>query len=285
MPLRFLHISDIHLLDLSGVSLSRYLNKRFTGRVNLALRRSHAHDERLFDEVLEMIPRLGVERLVITGDLTNLSLEPEFALVQRKLRSSPVPVTIIPGNHDTYTHGSARAQRFESFLAEFMEGEREGNELYPFVWRDQDVALIGVSTAIATPPLYAVGRVGPEQLARLEKILETTAAEGLCRIVLIHHPVVDGVSKPRHDLVDRGAFAEVIARQGADLILHGHEHRRIESELPGPAGPVPVHGVSSGTCVSEKPGREASFSVYDATAEHIQRELYTWNGSEFQRPD
>ena len=154
------------------------------------------------------------------------------------------------------------------------------------MWRDQDVALIGVSTAIATPPLYAVGRVGPEQLARLEKVLEATAAEGLCRIVLIHHPVVDGVSKPRHDLVDRGAFAEVIARQGAELILHGHEHRRIDSELPGPAGQVPVHGVSSGTCVSEKPGREASFSVYDATAEHIQRELYTWNGSEFQaRPD
>ncbi len=281
MPLRFLHTSDIHLLDLSGVKPWRYLNKRFTGRVNLALKRGRSHDGRLFDRMVEMSPGLGVERLVVTGDLTNLALESEFELVQRTLRAAPVPVTVIPGNHDAYTRGSVRAGRFESFLGEFMEGEREGAAPYPFVQRFEGVALIGVSTAIASLPLYAVGRVGHEQLERLSAILEATGAEGRARVVLIHHPVVDGVSAARHDLLDRSAFGEVIARHGAELILHGHEHRRIETALPGPSGSVPVHGVSSGTAVSEKPGRQASFSVYEATAEHIRRELYIWNGSEF----
>lgn len=282
MALRFLHISDIHLLDLSGVSMWRYLNKRLTGRVNLALKRSRSHDGRLLDAALEMIPKLGVGHLVVTGDLTNLALESEFDLVQRSLRGAPVPTTVIPGNHDTYTRGSVRKGRFESFLAEFMEGERLAGASYPFVKREGGVALIGVSTAIASLPLYAIGQVGADQLARLEMILQVTAAEGLARVVLIHHPVVDGVSGARHDLIDRSAFAEVIARHGADLILHGHEHRVVETVLPGPRGPVPVHGVSSGTSVSTKPGHQACFSVYDASADHIKRELYTWNGSEFR---
>ncbi|MCA9653882.1 MAG: metallophosphoesterase [Myxococcales bacterium] len=282
MSLRFLHISDIHLLDLSGVSLWRYLNKRLTGRVNLALKRGRSHDGRLFDSMLSMIPALGVDRLLVTGDLTNLALEPEFDLVQRKLRESPVPVTVIPGNHDTYTKGSVRSGRFESFLAEFMDGERLADSQYPFVVRHDGVAVIGVSTAIASLPLFAIGQVGADQLARLGKILDATAEEGLRRVVLIHHPVVDGVSGARHDLVDRDAFAEVIARHGADLVLHGHEHRLVDTALPGPAGLVPVHGVSSGTSVSDKPGHRACFSVYDTAPEHLRRDLYTWNGSEFR---
>ncbi|MCH9683180.1 MAG: metallophosphoesterase [Deltaproteobacteria bacterium] len=282
MSLRFLHISDIHLLDLSGVSLRRYLNKRVAGAVYLKVKRGRSHDGSLFDSMLGMIPSLGVQRLIVTGDLTNLALEPEFDLVQRKLRESPVPVTVIPGNHDTYTRGSIRAGRFEAFLDEFMEGERLGKAQYPFVVRDQGTALIGVSTAIANLLLYAIGRVGADQLARLGKILDATAQEGLRRVVLIHHPVVDGVAGARHDLVDRDAFAEVIARHGADLVLHGHEHRIVNTVLRGPAGPVPVHGVSSGTSVSTKPGHRACFSVYDGASEHLRRDLYTWNGSEFR---
>lgn len=285
MSLRILHTSDIHLLDLSGVSPWRYLNKRLTGRVNLALKRRRSHDATLFQRMMEMVPRLGIDRVVVTGDLTNLALEPEFDLVQRTLRAAPVPATIIPGNHDTYTRGSVRAGRFESFLSEFMDGERVGRAAYPFVQRHGDLAIIGVSTAIASLPLYAVGQVGADQLARLGKLLQATAAEGLRRVVLIHHPVVDGVAGARHDLVDRSGFARVIAEHGAELVLHGHEHVTLDTALAGPKGqPVPVHGISSGTSVSTKPGREACFSVYDATAPTIRRELYTWNGSEFQAP-
>jgi 3',5'-cyclic AMP phosphodiesterase CpdA len=282
MSLRFLHTSDIHLLDLSGVSPWRYLNKRLTGRVNLALKRGRSHDPRLFQRMLELVPALSVDRVVLTGDLTNLALEPEFDLVQRTLRAAPVPATVIPGNHDTYTRGSVRAGRFESYLSEFMEGERIARAAYPFLQRHGNLAIIGVSTAIASLPLYAVGQVGADQLARLGRLLDATQAEGLRRVVLIHHPVVDGVSASRHDLVDRSAFARVIAEHGAELVLHGHEHFNVDTVLPGPSGPVPVHGISSGTSVSAKPGREACFSVYDATAATIRRELYTWNGSEFR---
>jgi 3',5'-cyclic AMP phosphodiesterase CpdA len=280
MPLRFIHCSDIHLLDLKGAQLGQFLNKRLTGGVNLLLSRGRKHSHNLFDRIIEHAREFAVDRLVITGDLTNLALEPEFALVRGKLEAVGLPVTVIPGNHDTYTRGSARARRFEAFLGEFMVGERDGAD-YPFVQRLGDVALVGVSTAIPSLPLVAVGRVGDEQLKRLDTMLARLGEEGLARVVLIHHPVLPGVAKPRHDLLDLEAFGRVIASRGAELILHGHEHRRIEGALPGPERPVPVHGVGSGTYLSQLPGKHGAFSLYTVAPGSISRVYHYWNGAAF----
>ncbi len=280
MPLRFIHCSDIHLLDLAGATLGHFLNKRLTGGVNLLLARGRKHSGNLFDRIVAHAHELAVDRIVITGDLTNLALAPEFALVRSKLLAAGLPVTVIPGNHDTYTRGSARERRFENYLGEFMEGERDGAD-YPFVQRFGDVALIGLSTAIPSLPMVAVGRIGEPQLQRLERVLETLGKEGLARIVLIHHPVLPGVAKPRHDLLDLSAFAGVIAKHGAELVLHGHEHRRIEGTLPGPKQPVPVHGVGSGTYLSQKPGKHGAFSLYTVAPGTIDRVYNWWNGKDF----
>lgn len=282
--MRFLHCSDIHLLDLSGVGPLRFLNKRLTGGVNLALKRRKLHNDALFDRMIEQARALSVDRMVITGDLTNLALESEFELVQQRLRSAQLEITVIPGNHDAYTRGSTRSRRFEHYLREFMEGERDprGGD-YPFVQRFGDVALIGVSTAVATLPLYATGVVGDEQLARLDRVFADLAAKSVFRIVLIHHPVMPGAAKKRHDLLDLEAFGAVIRRHGAELILHGHEHRRIEGFIPGPGAPVPVHGIASGTCLSERPGREGAFSVYEIADGAANRTDFCWSGGDFQK--
>jgi len=277
---RFLHTSDIHLLSLQGVTMWRYLNKRITGRLNLALKRGRKHDQSLFDRMVEQANDLELDRFVVTGDLTNLSLESEFELCVEKFETIDAPVTVIPGNHDTYTRGSVRDQRFEHYMHPYMQGDRESGD-YPFVQRVGDVALVGVSSAVATPPFDATGHCGAQQLARLRRMLQSLGEEGLARVVLVHHPPVDGVSKHKHELLDRAAFAEVIATAGAELILHGHEHVNTEFSLPGPGGPVPVHGIASGTSKLQKPGRAAAFSVYDVSATGFTRELYEWNGKRY----
>lgn len=288
MALRFLHCSDIHLLSLRGVGPHRFLNKRLTGGVNLMLKRGKHHSEALFDRLVEHARGdaggAAVDRLVITGDLSNLALEAEFEHIVAKLDTAGVPVTVVPGNHDAYTRGSVRHRRFEQMFARFMDGERfsgEDEHFYPFVQRHGDVALIGVSTAQASLPLYAVGTVGDSQLARLDQILQALEREGLARIVLIHHPVMPGVASRRHDLVDLEAFGEVIARRGAELILHGHEHRAIEGTIPGRTAPVPVHGISSATNLSRHPGREAAFSIYEVAGDRVERLVHRWDGSDF----
>ncbi|MCR9164166.1 MAG: metallophosphoesterase family protein [Nannocystaceae bacterium] len=282
--LRFLHTSDIHLLRLDGVTPWRYLNKRLTGRLNLALHRGKKQDQSLFDRMVEQVEALALDRFVVTGDLTNLALESEFELCVEKFETIPVPLTVIPGNHDTYTRGSERTQRFEHYMAPYMQGEREGGD-YPFVQRFDDVALVGVSSAVATPPFDATGQCGAAQLGRLRRMLTALGEEGLARVVLVHHPPVDGLSKPNHALTDRAAFGEVIAAAGAELILHGHEHVNSEASLPGPDGPVPVHGIASGTSRLQKPGRAAAFSVYDVSSSGFTRELYEWNGTRYASPN
>ncbi len=282
MPLRFVHVSDIHLLDLRGVRPWHYLNKRITGRVNLALGRRRKHDERIFEHAVQAGVELGAERLVITGDLTNLSLPSEFAHVRTRLDALALPVTVIPGNHDAYVSGAVRDDLFARHFAPFMAGERAGAP-FPFVQRFDDVALIGVSSGVVTLPLFATGRVGSPQLERLDAVLAQLGAEGCARVVLIHHPPVAGVAKPRHDLLDLAEFGEVIARRGAELILHGHEHVTLETALAGPGGHVPVHGIASGTSCSQRPGREAAFSLYQVDRHRIHRELYKWNGTSFAR--
>lgn len=285
MPLRFLHCSDIHLLSLAGVGPRRFLNKRLTGGINLMLSRSRHHDERLFDRMVEHARALAVDRVVVTGDLSNLALDEEFEHIVRKLDAIELPVTVIPGNHDAYTRGAVRKRRFERHFMRFMAGERMADDPdhhYPFVQRFEGVALIGVSTAHASLPLWAVGTVGEPQLSRLDQILQALGREGVARIVLIHHPVMPGVAKARHHLTDLDAFGEVIARRGAELILHGHEHELIEGTIPGLERPVPVHGISSGTNLSERPTRRAAFAIYDAAREAIGRALYCWDGEDFR---
>lgn len=278
----FVHCSDIHLLSLGGVSPHRFLNKRITGGVNLLFKRRKGHDGRLFDQIVEHAKRLQVDRLVVTGDVTNLALESEFELVRSKLDGAGLPVTVIPGNHDTYTRGSAKKKRFESFMSHHMQGERIDAAEYPFAFvHDEHTALIGVSTAIPTRPMSAVGRVGPAQLGRLDRMLSDLGARGLVRIVLIHHPVAEGVAHDGHQLLDIGPFGDVIKRCGAELVLHGHEHVHLEYELQGPDGPVPVHGIASGTSKSVRPGREAAFSVYRVRGREIERELWCWDGADF----
>ena len=82
-------------------------------------------------------------------------------------------------------------------------------------------------------------------------------------------------------LVDLEGFGRVIEEHGAELVLHGHEHVRLETALQGPNGQVPVHGAASATSLSDQPRREASFSIYEVSTSGLNRELYVWNGNEY----
>lgn len=278
MPLRIAHCSDIHLLQLKGTAPWSYLNKRLTGAANLMLKRGRKHDGSVFETLVQQVRALEVDRLVITGDLVNLSLPSEFEHVKLTLQEAGIDVTVIPGNHDTYTQRSARKNLFEFYLGRFMEGERVSGHAYPFIQRyDGDVALIGTSTAIPRPVLDARGRLGPGQLKRLERMLVSLANEARLRVVLIHHPPLEGASKTGHELIDLQEFGDVIRRAGADLVLFGHEHKLIEGRI----GDAVVHGITSGTARSQSERYRAAFSVYGLSADGFERTFYAYDGERF----
>jgi hypothetical protein len=44
---------------------------------------------------------------------------------------------------------------------------------------------------------------------------------------------------------------------------------------------VPVHGIGSGTYLSQKPDQHGAFSLYDASPAAITRVYHTWDGRKF----
>jgi 3',5'-cyclic AMP phosphodiesterase CpdA len=123
-----------------------------------------------------------------------------------------------------------------------MRGD-DGLERFPFLRRRGDVALIALSTALATAPFLATGQLGEPQLARFAEMLQRT--RGAFRVVLIHHPPVTAVHRHLRRLVDAAALHRVLAEHGAELLLHGHDHCRAVVWLDGPRHKIPAVGVPS----------------------------------------
>jgi 3',5'-cyclic AMP phosphodiesterase CpdA len=204
------------------------------------------------------------DHVAVTGDLVNIALPAEFPPARAFLESlgSPRDVTLVPGNHDAYVRSAARDP--ELHWGDYMRGDEdaEGRQLFPFVRRRGKLALIGLSSAVPTPPFMATGRLGAEQLTRLAEVLDRCAGERLFRVVLIHHPAVSKPGRHFKRLVDGPKFRAVLARHGAELVIHGHDHERALIHLDGPKRRIPVVGVPS---ASEAPPGEhdpAGYNLY-----------------------
>jgi 3',5'-cyclic AMP phosphodiesterase CpdA len=137
-----------------------------------------------------------------------------------------------------------------------------GPDDFPFVRRRGPAALVGLTTAIPSPPGMAYGELGRRQLDRLDRILQELRADGLFRIVLLHHPPIDASTAPRKRLLDAAAFRQVIATAGAELVLHGHNHRFEQGGIASGSNTVPVFGVPSASAVRGEADRIGRYHVY-----------------------
>lgn len=266
------HLSDPHLSSLSGVRPASLLNKRILGYLSWLRRRRHIHSPQILGALLRDLAEVAPDHVAVTGDLTHLGLPDEFQQVARWLRQvgSAERVMIVPGNHDTYV--ATPWQESFSAWAPYLAGD-EGSVAgeYPSLRVRGGVALIGLSTARPSVPFLAVGSLGNGQLSRLEDVLEQTGRRGLLRIVLLHHPPLPGSISWRKRLTDAGRFGEVIARQGAELIIHGHAHVAMEGGLVSGTRTIPVFGVPSASDSGSDPQRSARYHLY-----RFQRHATGW---------
>ena len=105
--------------------------------------------------------------------------------------------------------------------------------------------------------------MGTEQVKRLEDELGRLGDEGAFRIVLLHHPPQIGAAAWRKRLVDAALFRGAVARAGAELVLHGHNHTFAAAQIGAGKLGVPVYGVPSASAI--KTGRKpcAHYQLYD----------------------
>jgi Icc protein len=179
--------------------------------------------------------------LLLTGDLVHD--EPAgYAHFHTLLDASPVPVHLIPGNHDDPAALAA------GFATPFLLG---GSHRYSA--GDNRWLVVMLAT-------HAAGRVdgelGPTALAELERTL--VAAAGVNTLLVLHHPpvAVGSAWLDEIGLADAAAFWEVVdPHANVRGVLWGHAHQAFE----GQRGSVRLMGTPS-TCLQFLPG-SADFAL------------------------
>ncbi len=235
------HITDLHLPLHGRLRRGELMGKRAFSALNWARKRRRTHLVQVAEAMVNDIGAHKPDHIAVTGDTVNFGLPREFeagAAWMDRL-GAPSDVSFVPGNHEAILKG-VEAKRDGAF-ARFTASD-DGQAGFPWLRKRGDIALIGVSTSVSTPPFYAQGKVGEAQLAALKDRL--IATEGMCRVILIHHPP-SGPCKPRKRLLDAEAFCDVVASCGAELVLHGHNHKALLSWIDTAQRRVPVVGAPS----------------------------------------
>lgn len=240
---RLAHLSDPHLPPPPGaLGASDFASKRLLSAIAWR-RKGREHQPWVLDALTADIATYAPDHIALTGDLTNFSTQAEFDAARAWLKTlgRASDITLSPGNHDALVARNAP----DSFAPWREWLEDPGAPAFPAVRRRGPVALVNLCSATPTAPWLATGRLGAEQLARLETILGQLRQEGLVRVITIHHPPAPGIVSKRKSLEDAPALRALLRAQGAELILHGHAHEAAVSTLPGPGGAIPVLGVPS----------------------------------------
>jgi len=273
---RLAHVTDPHFRSFAGARLGDFLNKRAVGALNIAVNRRRKHKMELLDALGEDLRAQRPDHVALTGDLSNVSIEGEWRQALRWIEATATgadAMTIIPGNHDAYVADVVERRAFETLFAAYQSSDvpQAATTTYPFVRFRGPLALVAVNSCVPTGDLGAWGTIGEAQLARVEALLRAPGLSGKTRVVLLHHPPVKLKGGEERNLKDRDGFAAMLGRAGAELILHGHDHRDETAALPGPDGrPIPIVGAGSASYAGS-PEKRARYNVYEFDGAQVTR--------------
>lgn len=231
--MRIAQISDVHFTRLSG----RLFSKRLIGILNwFCLRRSEI-DHQPLNSLPDLWRKLGIELILVAGDLTSTSLPSEFQTAKEFFDQFQEPKLFIPGNHDHYTARAHRQKRFYQFFsnprstvqhpAEFFSLCNHGVEAHQMGSWGWCVAL---DTAIPTPMTSSRGLFSSQVQNHLEEVLKLLGQEK--PILLLNHFPFFQHDSPNHRLLRGDELRALLERHpNVRLYLHGHTHRHTIADL------------------------------------------------------
>lgn len=264
--------SDPHLGPLPKPRLRELANKRFTGYVNWLRARSTKHDMGMLARIIADMKAQKPDHIACLGDLVNIGLRAEFPPAAEFMKSvgDAEHVSLVPGNHDAYVRPALAD--ITHYLSPWMTTDSGRFEGFPYVRLRGPIALVGLSSGVPTMPLLASGTLGAKQREDFEKAMNFLGAQGLARVVLIHHPPHQFGAKAGRGLTDAAAFEKIIARAGAELVLHGHNHAISVTHIKGKGKKVPIVGAPSASAISGTKTHRAGYHLYtfDMTEEGVK---------------
>ncbi|MEM9254119.1 MAG: metallophosphoesterase [Pseudomonadota bacterium] len=264
MAQRFAQLSDPHLSSLENVDFRDLLNKRALGYLSWRRRRRFEHRPEVLKAMLADLRQRDFDQLLVTGDLTHIGLPSEFAQARRWLDElgDSRHVALVPGNHDACVKApwEDTFQMWDAFMA--SDEDTGPPTRFPTLRVRDQIAFIGLTTANPKPPLMATGTAGREQLSRLPALLESTADQGLFRVVYLHHCPIAGQERWRKRLTDAPQLQALLKTHGAELVLHGHGHKGQYQHLRTRSGTTPVIAVPSASAMGLHGADVAQYNDY-----------------------
>jgi 3',5'-cyclic AMP phosphodiesterase CpdA len=257
------HLSDLHLGPLERPPVRDLAGKRLTGWINWERGRGRVHNMEVLDALIADVRARHPDHVAVTGDLANIGMPQEFQLARSFMEriGAAGDVSFTPGNHDAYVPSSL--PHLAKAFAPWTTRDSDGASGYPYMRIRGRVAIIGLSSGVPTAPFLASGRLGRTQREACGRLLDEAHARHLARIVLLHHPPHRVGASMGRGLQDAHAFETMIARHGAELVLHGHNHRLSVAHMRGPdRRPVPVVGVASASAAGGSRTHRAGYNLF-----------------------
>jgi hypothetical protein len=98
---------------------------------------------------------------------------------------------------------------------------------------------------------------------------------------MIHHPPGIGLSHPLRALTDAAEMQTLLIEEGAELVLHGHNHVRSLTMLEGKGGKIPIIGVPSASMADASRHDIAAWNKYEISRNkghwQTQISIRQWN--------
>jgi 3',5'-cyclic AMP phosphodiesterase CpdA len=253
LPVRLLHISDLHAGSVEDTAIERSLEP--------------------------LVERARPELIVVTGDLAHRGRRREHERAAAFLRGLGRPLLVIPGNHDIpYTFPA----RFTRPWAEF---ERQWGTVEP-VHRSDDLMVVGLNSV--RPWRHQSGRIRAAQIARTAELL-ADAPEGALRVVALHHHLIGAPWRSRkRPVAHRATVLAGLVDAGAELILAGHIHQAAVSERhefevdrDGLRGATVSIAPGLGQPRPNRRGEARGLHVYEASADSLLVHTYVWRADDW----
>jgi len=168
------------------------------------------YDRLVFDKIVHEVNSMKPYAIIVTGDITDEGILPQFELARTELqRFKCKDLIVVPGNHD-YRHTGYLL--FKKFFP--------ANQVYDM----DDVVVITLGTA---RPDRDEGEVGYRQLLWMRKTIEKFEGQQKKIIIAMHHHLI-GIPDTGTDkiiILDAGDTLRVCLESHVDLVLCGHKHR------------------------------------------------------------
>lgn len=264
MGFKLAHFSDVHLGSLPrGAAFADFSPKRFIGALSWSLDRRKRHLAEIAAALVADIKDAKPDHVAFTGDVVNIAAMEEFKQAAKWLQDiGPADwLSYTPGNHDAYV--KVPWEKSLGLLEQYMTSDMRQDERFPFVRLRRNIAMIGLNGAIPQSLHRAGGRVGQGQRDRLRDKLRSLRQRGFYRAVLIHHPPAPGLAHRLRALSDAAELKTILQEEGAELVLHGHNHTRSLAWIDSSYGVVPVVGVPSASMIDGGKHEAAAWNEYD----------------------